>query len=57
LLLFVIFLLVVTLINYFLLLKKVMVKGSIHCARGELENVQVDFFLICFTVEGEGGGS
>ncbi len=32
-------------------------KGSIHCARGELERVQVDFFLICFTVEGEGGGS
>ncbi len=32
-------------------------KGSIHCATGELRRVQVDFFLICFTVEGEGGGS
>ncbi len=51
---FVTFLLVVTLINYFLLFRRARVKGSIHCARGELERVQVDFFLICFTVEGEG---
>ncbi len=32
-------------------------KGCIHCARGELGWVQVDFFLHFFTVEGEGGGS
>ncbi len=56
-LLFVTFLQVVTLINYFLLLRRARVKGSIHCAKGELERVQVDFFLICFTIEGEGGGS
>ncbi len=57
-LLFITFLLVVTLINYFLLLRRARVKGSIHCVRGgELERVQVDFFKICFTVEGEGGGS
>jgi len=42
------------LINYFLLLRRARVKGSIHCAKGELERVQVDFFFICFTVEGEG---
>jgi hypothetical protein len=33
------------------------VKGCIHCVRGELGWVQVDFFLFFFTVEGEGGGS
>ncbi len=38
------FLLLVTLINYFLLLGRARVKGSIHCARGE--RVQVDFFPI-----------
>ncbi len=37
--------------------KKGQGSGSIHCARGELERVQVDFFFIRFTVEGEGGGS
>jgi hypothetical protein len=29
---------------------------SIHCATGELERVQLDFFSSFFTVEGEGGG-
>jgi len=57
LLLFVTFLLVVTFNNYFLLLRRARVKGSIHCATGELERVQVDFFLIFFTIEGKGGGS
>ncbi len=33
-------------------------KGSIHCATGEVERVQkLIYFLIFFTVEGEGGGS
>ncbi len=30
-------------------------KGCIHCARGELGWVQVDFFLLFLTVEGERG--
>jgi len=30
--------------------------GSIHCAIGELERVQVDFFFFFLIVEGEGGG-
>jgi hypothetical protein len=34
------------------------VKGSIHCATGEVERVQkLIFFLKKFTVKGEGGGS
>ncbi len=33
-------------------------KGSIHCATGEVERVQkLIFFLKKFTVKGEGGGS
>ncbi len=48
------FLLLVTLINYFLLLRRARVKGSIHCAMGE--RVHLDFFPSFFlTVEGEGG--
>ncbi len=56
---FVTFLLVVTFNNYFLLGQEGQgVKGSIHCATGEVERVQkLIFFLIFFTVEGEGGGS
>jgi len=30
--------------------------GSIHCAIGELERVEVNCFSSFFTVEGEGGG-
>jgi hypothetical protein len=47
-------LLLVTLINYFLLLRRARVKGSIHCATRELGWVQVDFLGLFFTVEGEG---
>jgi len=52
------FLLVITFKNYFLLSQEGQgVKGSIHCARGEVERVQkLIFFLIFFTIEGEGGG-
>jgi hypothetical protein len=51
------FLLVITFKNYFLLSQEGQgVKGSIHCARGEVERVQkLIFFLIFFTIEGGGG--
>jgi hypothetical protein len=45
---FLFFLLVITLINYFLLLRRARVKGSIHCATRDLKGVQVDFFLFFF---------
>ncbi len=48
------FLLLVTFINYFLLLRRARVKGSIHCATGELERVQVDFCLFFLLLRGRG---
>jgi len=53
---FVTFLLFVTFINYFLLLRRARVYGVFIVQGGELKSVQVDFFpSIFFTVEGLGG--
>jgi hypothetical protein len=53
---FVTFLLFITFINYFLLLRRARVYGVFIVQGGELKSVQVDFFpFIFFIVEGLGG--
>jgi hypothetical protein len=50
------FLLVVTLINYFLLLRRARVYILFIMRRGNLKGCNLIFFLLFFTIEGEGGG-
>ncbi len=49
-------LLLVTLINYFLLLRRARVYRVFIVRRGNLKGCRLIFFLLFFIIEGEGGG-